>query len=277
MKTDYKDYYQILGVSESANEEQIKKAYRKLAIETHPDRNPNNPESEDRFKEITEAYGVLMDPVKRKEYDFFRGNFSKGSQRNRNFNYSQQEIFENMFRQGFGRDAFKDLNVEFTRSGFRSGTGFFETILFSGAAGTLGKLLRKVPGPIGKLGTGIWILQSIGASIYAYKKSKSGNDFSKNSDNSSGIPNSIKNIFQKSKSENGGLSLDINFDITIPSSEANSGAKKQISYKVGEQTEKLLIKVPPGIETGGKLRVKEKGNSKNGKRGDLILTVNIQN
>lgn len=64
-----KDYYAILGVSKDASQSDIKKAYRKLAIKYHPDRNPNDKEAEDKFKEIAEAYSVLSDETKRKEYD----------------------------------------------------------------------------------------------------------------------------------------------------------------------------------------------------------------
>jgi curved DNA-binding protein len=66
---EYKDYYKILGVDRSANEDEIKRAYRKLALKYHPDRNPNNPSSEEKFKEINEAHQVLSDPKKRSHYD----------------------------------------------------------------------------------------------------------------------------------------------------------------------------------------------------------------
>ncbi len=66
-----RDYYEVLGVSKSASEEEIKKAYRKLAMECHPDRNPGSKEAEDRFKECTEAYEVLRDPHKKTRYDQF--------------------------------------------------------------------------------------------------------------------------------------------------------------------------------------------------------------
>lgn len=71
---DVKDYYKVLGVSERASAEEIKKVYRKLAREHHPDRNPGKPQAEERFKEIQEAYGVLGDAQKRKEYDQQRRN-----------------------------------------------------------------------------------------------------------------------------------------------------------------------------------------------------------
>ena len=66
---DYKDYYQALGLEKSATPEQIKKAYRKLARQHHPDVNPNDEGAEQKFKEINEANEVLSDPDKRKKYD----------------------------------------------------------------------------------------------------------------------------------------------------------------------------------------------------------------
>jgi len=65
----YKDYYKILGVSETATPQEIKKAYRKLALKYHPDKNTGDPSAEDKFKEISEANDVLGDPEKRKKYD----------------------------------------------------------------------------------------------------------------------------------------------------------------------------------------------------------------
>ena len=64
-----KDYYAILGVPRNATDEEIKKAYRRLALQYHPDRNPGNKEAEEKFKEITEAYSVLIDKEKRVIYD----------------------------------------------------------------------------------------------------------------------------------------------------------------------------------------------------------------
>jgi len=165
-----KDYYKILEVQVSATGAEIKKSFRKLALEYHPDRHPDNPQSEERFKEITEAYGVLIDPVKRKEYDLFRTGWrsGQGPGGQNPFNYSQQDIFENMFRQGFASDIFEELNREFSQSGVRSGNSFFQSLLFGGALGGLSRILGMIPGPIGKIGYGIRIAQMVGSSFMAY-------------------------------------------------------------------------------------------------------------
>jgi molecular chaperone DnaJ len=64
-----RDYYDILGIARTAAEDEIKKSYRKLAFQYHPDRNPDNPEAEEKFKEASEAYEVLHDADKRRLYD----------------------------------------------------------------------------------------------------------------------------------------------------------------------------------------------------------------
>jgi curved DNA-binding protein len=98
-----KDYYQALGVNKGASPEEIKKAFRKLALKYHPDKNPGDKEAEEKFKEINEAYAVLSDPEKKAQYDRFG---SSGFHQR----YSQEDIFRgfdvgDMFRDmGFGTD-----------------------------------------------------------------------------------------------------------------------------------------------------------------------------
>lgn len=103
-----KDYYELLGVGKTASADEIKKAYRKLAMKYHPDRNKGKKEAEEKFKEINEAYAVLSDAEKRAQYD----QVGAGEFRQR---YSQEDIFRNfdfgnLFREfGFGADAFSQI------------------------------------------------------------------------------------------------------------------------------------------------------------------------
>src|SRR5438034_3790551 len=111
MATKKRDYYEVLGIARNAPEEEIKRAYRKLAVKVHPDKNPDDPHAEEKFKELGEAYDVLIDPDKRAAYDRFgHAAFASGGA-------------------GFGRGAFHDpfeiFREVFGGSGF--GGGIFET------------------------------------------------------------------------------------------------------------------------------------------------------
>jgi curved DNA-binding protein len=117
------DYYKALGVDKKASPEEIKKAFRKLAVKYHPDRNPNDKAAEDKFKDINEAYAVLSDPKKKEEYDTYGSNgFHK--------QYSQEDIFRgfdfgNAYKDmgaGGGEDIFSRLfGGSFSRGGARGG------------------------------------------------------------------------------------------------------------------------------------------------------------
>jgi molecular chaperone DnaJ len=98
-----KDFYAVLGVAKTASDSEIKKAYRRLARELHPDRNPGNAEAENRFKAVSEAYDVLSDPNKRKEYDEMRQLFGSGAFR-RSTRGSPQFDMSDLFGTGDGGD-----------------------------------------------------------------------------------------------------------------------------------------------------------------------------
>lgn len=98
-----KDYYDILGISKGASDDEIKKAYRKLAMKYHPDRNPDNKEAEEKFKDINEAYQVLSDPQKKSQYDQFgTTDFNGGFGGSGGFDFSGMGGFEDIFDSFFG-------------------------------------------------------------------------------------------------------------------------------------------------------------------------------
>jgi curved DNA-binding protein len=86
---EYKDYYKTMGVSKTADQEEIKKAFRKLARQYHPDLNPGDKRSEEKFKELNEAYEVLSDPEKRKKYDQFGASWQQYGGRPEDFDWSR--------------------------------------------------------------------------------------------------------------------------------------------------------------------------------------------
>jgi molecular chaperone DnaJ len=131
-----RDYYEILGVSRTANDHEIKSAYRKLALQFHPDRNPNNPDAEEKFKECSEAYAILADTEKRARYDRF-GHAGVGSAAGQGFGgfdttVDFQDIFGDLFgfgdmfggqgrrrsRAQRGADLREDLTLEFEEAVF---------------------------------------------------------------------------------------------------------------------------------------------------------------
>jgi molecular chaperone DnaJ len=116
--TNKRDYYEVLGVRRNATAEEVKRAYRRLAVKFHPDKNPGDPEAEEKFKELGEAYDVLIDPEKRAAYDRFgHAAFAPGGA-------------------GFGREVFHDpfeiFREVFGGGGF--GGGIFETFFGGGGA-----------------------------------------------------------------------------------------------------------------------------------------------
>jgi curved DNA-binding protein len=115
---DYKDYYKILGVDKKATQDEIKKAYRALAVKHHPDKNPNNKDSEEKFKVINEANEVLSNPDKRKKYDELGENWQKYEQtensRSKNpfqdFGGNEDSNYSNFFEQFFSNQQSRSQN-----------------------------------------------------------------------------------------------------------------------------------------------------------------------
>src|SRR3954462_12420255 len=126
MAVGFRDYYETLGVPRDASEEDIRRAYRRLARENHPDVN-KDPGAEDRFKEISEAYEVLRDPEKRERYDRFGENWRAGD------DVSQAAGFGGF---GPGGAGFENVRVEFgDGDGFGDFSDFFEGVFGRGFAG----------------------------------------------------------------------------------------------------------------------------------------------
>lgn len=129
---DYKDYYKILGVSKSASQDDIKKAYRKLALKYHPDKNPNNKEAENKFKEVAEAYEVLRDPEKRKRYDELGVNWKQYEKAGAGFDgasgYGPGGYRYEYSGPGRGSSGFSGINFEDIFGGGETGgfSDFFE-------------------------------------------------------------------------------------------------------------------------------------------------------
>ena len=210
------DYYKMLGLDKKATTEDIKKAYRKLAMKWHPDKNPNNKAAEEKFKKISEAYAVLSDPKKREEYDTF-GSADQFRQR-----YTQEDIFR-----GF------DLNDILRSFGF-------------GDAGGGARSFRTTRGGGFTFGQG--------------------GSFS---DIFDGEPQRFSRAPQK------GQDFDYNLSITLEDSAL--GAERKLALQKDDSVEEINFKIPPGINSGKKLRLAGKGGPgiDGGPPGDLYINITI--
>jgi len=128
-----KDYYAILGVPREVTEEEIRRAYRRQALEWHPDRRPGDPRAAERFREISEAYAVLINPARRREYDDASRAGAAGT-----FQHSQDELFRDLFANPRASAVFEELAREFERMGMRADRHYFRHTLFGGRAVVVG-------------------------------------------------------------------------------------------------------------------------------------------
>lgn len=261
-----KDYYQILGVTENCTDDEIRRNYRKLAMRFHPDRNPDDPTAEERFKDVAEAYGVLTDPVKRREYNACKksGVDYNDQQGGGGFSYSQEDILKDLFKDPRFQQMFSGLLREFQRSGFRHSSHFVKRSFFGGKGGVFLGGIFLVGSMAGPLLTG------------AAKKSLTGKS------------SVIKNIGSKVGKLLTGSSareqpaqphpeeLDITYHTPLSSVELKHGKTIQVVVygERGEQT--LKVKIPPGSRPGQKLRIRGKGRPGRLGRGDLFLKLELR-
>jgi curved DNA-binding protein len=281
-----KDYYKILGVSKSASADELKKAYRKLAMKYHPDRNKDDKNAEARFKDISEAYAVLSDKEKRKQYDMFG---SEGFQ-NR---FSQEDIFRDfdfgsIFREfgfeggGRGRNIFSQIFEGMGQNNFRNGSSYFNSPF--GAHGGMSKPLK-----------GKDIVYELSLTLEeAFKNSEKVISYqtggNKQESVSVKIPAGIstgKKLRLQGKGNpglnrgpNGDLYIqikvldDLFFNMEIKYSEAVFGSEIEVPT-IDNKT--LRLKIPPGTQDNAKFRLKGYGMpSMNDKgRGDAYVIINI--
>lgn len=211
------DYYATLGVQKSASPDEVKKAYRKLALKYHPDKNPGDTQAEAKFKEISEAYAVLSDTEKRKMYDTYGSNDFRR-------HYSQEDIFKNF-----------DLNDILNQFGF-------------GGGGARGSFHSSMGG--GSPFSSIFGNASAGGSMHGCGRGCSPE-----------VPRG----------------QDMTYQLSVTLDEVMTGAEKNISLRKNGQIQNVSVKVPAGIETGKKLRLKGKGGPapRGGIAGDLFLKVDV--
>lgn len=294
MKKGIMEYYQILGVAKSASADEIKKAYRKLALKFHPDKNQGNKDAEEKFKEISEAYAVLSDPEKRKQYD----TYGSAGFRQR---YSQEDIFRNF-----------DLNDILRQFGF--GGGFRSTGSFRSAGpSSFGSFFSQAGAQRGGCGSsGCGTQPSKGNDLtyemtitleevlHGAEKAISLRQNGQTQNVSVRIPKGIedgKRLRLSGKgapSSSGGPPGDLYLKVhvaehpvfqradddlvverRIPFSDACFGVAIEVATLDGK---KFNVKVPPGVQQEAKLRIKGHGLPAGpmGQRGDLLVKIAIR-
>jgi DnaJ-class molecular chaperone len=251
-----KDYYAILGVSEKAGPDEIRRAFRKLAMKCHPDKNLGNEQwAEEKFKEINEAYAVLGDETKRQGYDRMRqtGFAGYGAQYAGGPYYSQEQVFADAFNNPY---LIQELARMFQEAGLRFDQSFVDNLFFGGRgfAFTSSSQTSK----------GNW-----SASTSEYRPPLLGRLFGKV------VKFMLKRAFGVQELSWQSRGEDLYHEIYLSREEAASGVDKKIKYKRGREKKKLIVKVPPGVTQGTKVRLR--GMGLQGRTpGDLFVTVRIK-
>jgi len=251
-----KDYYAILGVSEKASREEIRRAFRKLAMKYHPDKNLGNEEwAGEKFKEINEAYAVLGDEAKRREYDRMRqaGFAGYGAPYAGGRYYSQEQVFADAFANPY---LFQDLARMFQEAGLRFDEGFVDNLFFGGRG-----FVFTFPGQPSERDSSTstseyrppLLLRLVGKVIRFILKRMLG----------------VPELSWRSKGE------DLYHEIYLSQDEAASGVDKKIKYKRGKEKKKLIVKIPPGVTQGMKVRLRGMG-LEGMTPGDLFIIVKIR-
>lgn len=239
---DYKDYYSILGVSKGASQDEIKKAYRKLAAKYHPDVHGGDDKASVKFKEIGEAYEVLKDPEKRKLYDKVGKNWKQ---------YQQAGIDpDDPGFGGFGRQPGGGQGRSY-RYQSRGGSD-----PFGGAGGGFSDFFESIFGGGGTSG-----------GFGNQQQGFTGNPFGSGMGSGAGANRGYGQPSAASKAQ------DITSEVTISIEEALEGSKR--SVQIGD--ERVSVKIPAGITDGKKLKLTGKGHySPDGSsRGNLYLKIRI--
>ena len=268
-----RDYYEVLGVSRSADDNTIKKAYRKLAKKYHPDTNGGDPNAEQKFKEVTEAYNVLSDKEKRKLYDQFGHAAFDGSAPGAG---AQGGAYEGPFQGGFGGFG----------GGANGSNGSYQEYHFSGD--DMDDILKNMFG--GGAGNFRQGRTSDGGTYYSYSsngntggRSQGGfsggfSGFGRGGNGSGfGYGSGFGDGFgagsgYQSKGE------DLHANVSITFDEAAFGCDKRITLTDGHGGNKTLqVHIPAGIDTGKSVRLRGKGQPGigGGQAGDLLLEVTV--
>lgn len=293
----YKDYYDILGVKKDTSQQDIKKAYRKLAKKYHPDMNKNNKEAEEKFKEINEAFEVLGDEEKRKKYDTFgqSGNFHQGMDFDpsqfgfgnfgggRTYTYSTGGAdfsdFFNMFFSGTnnGSSAYDFQDIFGGQGGFGHNTVYEQPRGRDVEAEIQVTLQEAYKGAKRQIsldtGSGKRSLSvTIPAGIQSDKKIKLKGQGSPGPNGTKGDLYLKVHIIPDKDLKLNDLNLETN--IAIYPWDAYLGCKKVVQTLEG----KIMLNIPSKIQTGKKIKVAGKGyKNLSGKIGDLFVEIKIVN